>query len=127
MSQRKIPAPVVSPENTEFFKAAAEGRFLIRRCTECHETHWYPRAICPHCFGDTAWEAASGEGEIYSFTVMRRVEVPHAMGYITLDAGPTMLADFVDIAFDDLRIGMRVKLVWSASEGGPPVPSFTAA
>jgi uncharacterized OB-fold protein len=127
MSQRKIPAPTVTPEAAEFWKAAGEGRFLLRRCTACHETHWYPRAICPFCLGDTAWEEASGSGEIYSWTVMRRVPEPYAMGYVTLDAGPTMLADFAGIPFDDLKIGMKVKLVWSPSEGGPPVPSFTVA
>jgi len=127
MSNRKIPAPVITPETAEFWQAAREGRFLLRRCTACGQTHWYPRAICPHCLGDCAWQEAEGSGEIYSYTVMRRAETPYAMGYITLDSGPTMMADFVGIAFDDLRIGMRVKLVWSPSEGGPPVPSFTAA
>jgi len=124
---RKIPAPAITAETEAFWKGAAEGRFQLRRCTQCHETHWYPRAICPFCMGDTAWEDASGEGTIYSWTVMRRAPEPYAMAYVTLDAGPTMLADLVDVDLDGIAIGQRVKLVWSQSAGGPPVPSFTSA
>ncbi len=123
--KRKITPPTVTPETAEFWKAAGEGRFLLRRCTACHETHWYPRAICPFCLGDTAWEETAGTGTIYSWTVMRRAPEPYAMAFVTLDAGPTMLADLVDVDLDGLAIGHTVRLVWSPTDGGPPVPSFT--
>jgi uncharacterized OB-fold protein len=47
------------------------------------------------------------------------------MAFVTLDAGPIMLADLVDVDLDGLAIGQQVRLVWSPTEGGPPVPSFT--
>ena len=56
---------------------------------------------------------------------MRREATPFAMGYVTLDGGPTMLASFTGIDFDDLKIGMRVKLAWEIAADGTPVPSFT--
>ena len=58
---------------------------------------------------------------------MRREAVPYAMGYVTLDDGPTMLTDFVGIDLDALKIGMRVKLAWSTAVDGAKVPSFTSA
>jgi len=58
---------------------------------------------------------------------MRREAVPFAMGYVSLDNGPTMLTDFVGIDFDTLKIGMRVKLAWSTTVDGAKVPSFTGA
>ena len=42
---RVIPAPAVTVESQPFWDAAAEGRFLIKRCTACGKAHWYPRAF----------------------------------------------------------------------------------
>lgn len=124
--QRKIAAPAVNVETQAFWEAAADGRFLLRRCTVCGKTHWYPRAICPFCFGDaTEWFEASGRGTIYSLSVMRRAEVPYAIAYVTLEEGPTMLTNIVDCDLDLLAIGQNVKLVFKPSEDGPPVPMFT--
>ncbi len=54
------PDPPESPESAAFVAAAREGRFLLRRCIACGKAHWYPRARCPFCLGETAWEEASG-------------------------------------------------------------------
>ena len=57
MADRIIPSPVQSPESEPFYAAAKEGKFMIRRCNDCKKPHWYPRALCPFCFGETEWEA----------------------------------------------------------------------
>lgn len=120
-----FPAPPVGPESEVFYQAAREGRFLLRRCTSCGKAHWYPRALCPFCFSETAWEEASGQGEIYSFSVMRRAKPQAAIAYVTLAEGPTMMTSLVDCDHDSLRIGQKVRLVFKPSTGGPPVPCFT--
>lgn len=126
--QRKIPAPTPTPETEAFWQAAAEGKFLVRRCTACSRAHWYPRAICPHCFSDkTEWSEGSGQGVIYSYSVMRRAPEPFAIAYVTLAEGTTMLTNLVDCDFDTLAIGQQVKLVFMPTEGGAPVPMFTPA
>lgn len=124
MTERKIAAAPVNPESAPFYKAAAENRFLTRKCTACGRLHWYPRAICPFCWGATEWQEIERTGRIYSYSVMRRVNPPFAIAYVTLDAGPTMLTNLVDCDFDSLRIGQRVTLVWNATDGAP-VPCFT--
>ena len=122
---RKPPAPIPSPEGAEFWKAAAEGRFMIKRCTACNRAHWYPRAICPFCMSDrTEWAEASGKGTIYSYSVMRRAPAPFALAYVTLAEGPTMMTNLVDCDFDRLSIGQEVRVVWVPTEGGAPVPCF---
>ena len=68
---------------------------------------------------------ASGRGAVYSYSVMRRVPVPYALAYVTLDEGVTMMTNIVDCDLDAIRIGQRVRLVFKPSEGGPPVPMFT--
>jgi uncharacterized OB-fold protein len=126
--ERKIEAPKPLPETEAFWTAAAEGKLLIKKCRSCGEVHYYPRSICPFCFSDeTEWQQAGGKGTIYSFSVMRRVAVPYAIAYVTLDEGVTMMTNIVNCDFDKLRIGQSVKLVFKPSEGGPPVPMFTPA
>jgi uncharacterized OB-fold protein len=128
MVKRKIPAPQPSPETQAFWDAAAQGRFLIRRCTACGKAHWYPRPMCPFCWSEkTEWVEASGRGRIYSYSVMRRAPEPYVVAYVTLAEGPTMLTNLVDCDFDALAIGYEVQLKFSPTEGGPPVPTFTAA
>ena len=123
------PAPPVGPESEEFYAAAREGRFLVPRCSACKKAHWYPRAQCPFCDGPVAWEQASGEGVIYSFSVMRRAKPVSTIAYVTLAEGPTMLTSLVECDVDALRIGQAVRLAWSPTQDpdGPPVPCFTPA
>jgi uncharacterized OB-fold protein len=126
MKQRKIPFSAGNPENQPFWNAAAEGKFIVRKCNACGRVHWYPRAICPFCFSDkTEWLTATGKGKIYSFSVMRRAPEPYAIAYVTLEEGTTMLTNIVDCDFDALIIGQPVKLVFKQSEGAFPVPMFT--
>ncbi|MEJ1974923.1 MAG: OB-fold domain-containing protein [Acetobacteraceae bacterium] len=127
MAEHILPAPPASPESAAFVAAAKEGRFLIRRCTACGKPHWYPRAVCPFCFGETAWEEASGKGVVYSYSVMRRVDPPFAIAYVTLAEGPVMMTNLVDCDFNALKIDQAVTLVFKPSADGTPVPCFTPA
>ena len=128
MVQRKIPFSQANPETQAFWDAARQGRLLVRTCTDCRRPHWYPRAICPHCLSDrTGWTEASGQGEIYSYSVMRRAPEPYAIAYVRLAEGTTMMTNIVQCDFDALKVGQKVKLVFIASEEGTPVPMFTPA
>jgi uncharacterized OB-fold protein len=125
-TERKFPAPQINPETADFWAAAAEGRFTIGRCGACGRPHYFPRRLCPFCFGEAGLEPASGEGEIYALSVTYRgAPQPYAIGYVTLKEGPRILTNFVQCALADLSIGQAVRLVWSPTDGGPPIPTFT--
>ena len=126
--ERVIPAPPINPETKPFWDAAGKGQLMIKTCTACNQPHFYPRALCPFCMSDrTEWRQASGRGTVYSFSVMKRAEVPYAIAYVTLEEGPTMLTNIVDCDLDGIRIGQRVAVTFKPSDGGPPVPMFTPA
>jgi uncharacterized OB-fold protein len=126
--ERKLQPPHVTPENRAFWDAAAAGRLLIGACTACGEAHYYPRPICPLCGSDrTELREASGRGTIYTYSVMRRAPVPYAIAFVTLAEGVTMMTNIVDGDLDAVRIGQPVKVVFKATEGGPPVPMFAPA
>jgi uncharacterized OB-fold protein len=122
------PAPAENPETAQFWAAARQGKFLIKRCKDCGEAHYFPRSICPFCFSDqTEWQESKGEGVIYSYSLMRKSPTgPYAVGYVTLDEGPSLLTNFVDCDLALLKIGQRVKLVFKPTDGAP-LPFFTTA
>ena len=108
-------------ENQPFFDAAREGKLMLKRCNACKEVHYYPRAACPFCGSErTEWLAAKGSGRIYSYSVMRRVEKPFAIAYVTLDEGVTMLTNLVDCDFEQIAIDMPVRVVFKDA-----IPMFT--
>jgi uncharacterized protein len=126
--EHTIIAPLPFPETMPYWEAAAQRKLLLKHCTACGADHFYPRMLCPFCFSDrTEWREASGTGTIYSFSVMRRAEIPYAIAYVTLAEGPTMMSNIVDCDLDAIRIGQRVRLVFKPAENGQPVPMFTLA
>jgi uncharacterized OB-fold protein len=126
--ERKLPASATSPETEEYWAAAKDGKLLVKKCTSCGKAHHYPRSLCPYCFSDkTEWTTASGNGVLYSYSVMRRAPVPYALAYVTLAEGTTMMTNMVDCDFDKLKIGQAVKVVFKPTDGGGALPCFTPA
>jgi uncharacterized protein len=125
---RPVPPPPVNPETRPFWDAAAGGKLLVKRCTACGAAHHYPRARCPFCGSErTEWTEASGRGTVYSYSVFRRAPIPYAIAYVTLEEGVTLMTNLVDCDLDALRIGQAVRVVFTPTDGGPPVPMFTPA
>lgn len=125
--ERKISDPALNPGDEAYFDGAARGVLLFKTCAQCNQHHHYPRALCPFCWSlKVEWTEAMGTGTIYTFSVTRRgSNTPYCIAYVTLDEGPTVLTNIVDVDFDDVRIGQRVKVVFKNSEGGTSIPMFT--
>ncbi len=116
------------PELQTLREAAERGELLLKKCGACGEKHYYPRPICPFCFSDrTEWQTASGDGTVYSFSVMRRAAKPYIIAYVTLAEGPTMLTNLVDADPDKVRIGQKVKLAFRTLGDSGPQPVFAPA
>jgi uncharacterized OB-fold protein len=124
MAERIYPEPVPTGETQEFWDAARQGRFLLRRAKSTGRAHWYPRTLCPFGGGETEWFEASGQGEIYAFSVMRKAAPVYVMAYVTLAEGPTMMTNIVDCDPDRLRIGDKVELVFVTTPAGAALPMF---
>lgn len=125
LNPRKAPAPAATPESAPFWNAAKDGKLLLRACNSCKQSHYYPRSICPNCFSsDTDWQQASGKGHIYSFSVMRKAEVPYAIAYVALEEGPVMMSNIVECEEDAVKIGAAVEVVFQPTTGDIPLPMF---
>lgn len=129
MAERKIPAPEPNPETEAFWAACNDGKLMIGKCNDTGKTYWYPRTLSPFTLSDnTTSVQASGNGKIYSYSVMRRSPEPYCIAYVTLDEGTTMMTNIVDCDFDSLKVGQSVKLVFKDTEGGKQkIACFTPA
>ena len=128
MSVKTYIDPAINMESEVYWQGANDGKLLIKRCKDCRETHFYPRAICPACFSsDTEWVEASGKGRIYSYSVTRRAPVPYAIAYVTLDEGVTMLSNIVDADLNALCVDMPVEVTFRETENGQALPLFRPA
>ncbi|CAB3790943.1 hypothetical protein LMG28688_03190 [Paraburkholderia caffeinitolerans] len=123
---RALKAPAELPDSAEFWQAAREDRLLVKYCDDCGKPHWYPRVLCPFCMGTTHWREASGLGTIYTYSVTRRAgPTPFCIAYVALDEGVSMMTHIVDCDLDSLHIGQKVRVRFSPTDDGPPVPTFT--
>jgi uncharacterized OB-fold protein len=56
---------------------------------------------------------------------MRRgAGAPYTLAWVTLDEGPAVLTNIATDDHDSLAIGQRVRVHFTPTEGGPPVPMF---
>jgi len=89
-----------------------QGSFQLQRCRACSTHLFYPRLVCPQCAGtDLEWREASGQGTVYSTTVVaRRPEQggPYNVALIELQEGPRMMSRVEDVAPQDVAIGQPV-------------------
>lgn len=123
--ERTYMDPSVTMETERYWEATKNKSLLVKKCLDCGEVHFYPRAICPHCSSsNTDWVEASGKGRIYSFSVMRRAPIPYAMAYVTIEEGVTMMTNIVECDFDSLRVNDEVEVVYRNTENGESLPFF---
>ena len=97
----------------EFQNHLGRGEFRLQQCQGCNEYIFYPRVLCPHCGGfDLQWQLVSGEGVVYSSTVVRRREEkggPYNVAIIELAEGPRMMSRVEGVPADQVAIGSAVK------------------
>ena len=91
--------------------------------------------MCPGCRSkELGWKKVSGLGTVYSYTVTHqaihpslRGRVPWTVIIVDLDEGVRMISHIVDCHAEDVRIGMRVEVVFEEVEAGVTLPYFRPA
>ena len=97
--------------------------FSLPKCQDCHEFHFFPRVVCPHCGSfNLEWQPVSGRGEVYSTTTIRRK--PERGGnynvcHVTLAEGPRLMSRVEGIDSLNVKIGDQVTAVINKDEDAP--------
>jgi hypothetical protein len=89
-------------------------------CENCNQTYFPPRGICPNCtrksLGKMRSRRLSGEGEVFSYTVVHdphpeyEMQVPYVMALVKTTEGVNLLAQVVDCDPKDVEVGKQVKV-----------------
>jgi uncharacterized OB-fold protein len=121
MADPTRPLPNLKELDTRpFWEATNQRELRFQQCTDCETIVFYPRAHCTGCLGENlAWRTSKGEGQIYTFSVVRqsyhpffRARVPYAVAWVDLDEGLRLLSNVVGVSDPsaDLRVGQRVRV-----------------
>ena len=101
----------IRPEQ-QFEAFLAEGRFMLLRSRETGRCFWFPRVAEPGTgCTDLEWVEASGDGTVYSSTVIRQKPptADYNLALIDLAEGPRMMSRVEGTSPGQVRIGMRVR------------------
>ena len=127
-----IPVPVPNFDNAGFWDGCRLHELRLQRCGACGALRHHPRPMCPCCTSfDYAWVRASGRGTLYTFTMVHgptlpvfQAQAPYNVAVIQLDEGPFMVSNIVGCGAEQLRIGMRVEVVFEDVNASISLPKF---
>lgn len=124
----ELPPP---PRDSAFFWEGVRNEELrIQRCAACGRLRHPPRPMCPYCRSlDGDHIVASGRGEVYSFVVHHRPEVPgrehpFAVVLVQLEEGTRLVGNVVDCAPADVYVGMPVRVTFLPDQHGRKLPMW---
>ncbi len=114
--------PTPEAETQPFWDGASAGVLVIKVCKACGKHHFYPRPFCPHCWDtNVEWVEASGRATLYTFSIVRRNDlppfpdrVPYVAAVVDLEEGPRMMTNVVECDLERLEIGMQLETVFQA-------------
>ena len=114
------PLPAITEDTAPFHEAAQRGELRFQRCADCRAWRHYPRPSCPACLSRRfAWERASGNGEVFTWTIVHGPTLPafaDAVPYnvvdVLLDEGVHFVSQVLDCPPADLHAGMVVQAVF---------------
>jgi uncharacterized OB-fold protein len=133
------PLPAITSEAKPFWDAAAQNKLVMQHCQNCNAWVWTPRPLCNECGSDRIdWTPLSGNGQVYSFTVIRQVvgraaskafepDIPYVVAWVDLDEGPRMITNIVRCPAENVKLGMKVSVVFEQATPEIWLPKFKPA
>jgi len=130
-------------EDAPFWEGVERGELRVQGCARCGRMRFPPRPFCPACQApESAWQATSGRGTLWSYVIAHPPLVPpfaelapYNVIVVALEEDPhiRMVGNLLahpqgainQMKPDQIRIGARVKAVFSEGAGGLRLPRWT--
>jgi uncharacterized OB-fold protein len=129
------PLPAIDQWNKPFWDACKEHKLIAQRC-DVSGAIWFPPGPISPVTRDTKWSwiELSGYGKVSSWVMMHQRyfpgfanDLPYNIVQVQLDEGPTIIANMADLKDHDIKVGMRVKVVFDDVTGEFSLPKFARA
>jgi uncharacterized OB-fold protein/acyl dehydratase len=123
-----LPPPPI--DSAFFWEGVDADELRIQRCISCGKLRHPPRPMCPYCQSLVRDHVvSSGLGEVYSFVVHHRPEVPgrvhpFAVALVALEEGTRIIGNVVGADPSSVRVGMPVQVSFEADERGRKLPQW---
>lgn len=121
------------PWTEGFWSMAKESKLTACQCGACGTFRMPPSPFCPNCQSqEVRWPELPGTGTVYSFVVCHRSPFPDVADYtyvpvvLELDGAPgvRLISNLIDVDPDEVRIGMRVQVLFHTIQDGWKAPIF---
>ena len=127
--------PGMTELTAPYWEAAREKRLVVQECQSCGQVWHPPLPRCPHCHAaDPGWREASGDGMVYTYTVVRHpthyafaAQIPYVLAIVELAEGPRLVTAITGAAPDEGRVGQPVRAVFREVADGVTLPYFEPA
>ncbi len=135
MSERPaIPKPIPKPDelNAEFYEHCAKEKLCFQRCHECRTWRHIQRSMCAKCGStDWEWEASSGRGRIFTWTVTHQAihpafadDVPFAVVVVELEEGVRIVSGLRELAPAEITLDLPVEVEFERVSEQIALPYF---
>ena len=115
----------------KFSEYLQKGKLMGTQCKKCGERYFPPRADCLKCMNDTfEWIEYSGKGTIHSYTKIYAAPkgfediAPYTLGVVDLEEGGRLISWIKDIPENEIKIGMKIKVVPRIFEEIPEIKLY---
>lgn len=128
----KKPLPIISDANRPFWEGCKNGQLKMQKCTDCGHIRYPIGPVCTKCLSSSfEWEVLSGKGEVFNFVIFHQKyseawadDLPYNVIMVQLDEGPRMFSNLVGIKNEDIKIGLRVEVVFEKATEEIFIPKF---
>jgi acetyl-CoA acetyltransferase/uncharacterized OB-fold protein len=118
------PLPLLTLENEFFWTSGADGRLRFQQCQSCSALIHPPQPVCRYCHGhELDPRPVSGFATLIGFTVNHRfsqpgLSAPYVIAQVAIEEDPRvrLTTNAVQCDPDELRLGMRMEVVFEQAE-----------
>lgn len=129
------PIPQPDEPSRPFFDGALRGELMIQHCTSCSAFLAPGSRACTECLSEALeWVAASGRATLFTFAIMHQryhpgfaAELPYNIAVVELAEGPRLNSAIVEVANDELRVGMPLVVTFDRVREDVALPKFRPA
>ena len=103
----------------DFITYLEQGKVMATKCVKCGANYFPPKMDCPKCLdSEVEWFEVKGNGRLVTYTIVNygpsgfEDDAPYTLALVDFGGGVKILGRLSrDIAEDDIKVGMEVKVV----------------
>ena len=138
MADYNKPLPIPDQDTQPYWDSAKAHELRAQKCSSCGQLRFPPQGFCPNCYSwEFSWDKLAGTGSIASYVVVHQATsqafadaVPLAIAKVTIDGtdGHVVIqGNVLNVPWEDVKVGMKVKVVYDDVTPEATLPQFRPA